>query len=69
MDNELVDASSRLTAIERELGQLEVHCKVVESMNERAEFLTEQIVNVLEGHPVQNEQVPYFVTTYLKPKA
>lgn len=66
MDRELNDAKSRLAAIEREIGELDVHRRVVESMNARAEFLTEQIVNALEGKPVEPTErvVPYFVRSH-----
>jgi hypothetical protein len=63
MDSELVKAKETLRRIQEHIQDLDVHQRVVELMNSRAEFLTEQIVNALEGKPVESVKQPYFVTS------
>ena len=61
MDSELSQARESLKRIQDHIHELDVHQRTVELMNARAEFLTEQIVNALEGNPVESVRQPYFI--------
>lgn len=61
MDKELAAAKEILMNIQNHIHDLEVHQRAVELMNVRAEVISGQIVDALDGKPVEIVRDPYFI--------